>query len=72
MLIVIYTNILYLSTWTYSTDITTLNALDHQIKNLLRNRFAQFYHNPLADQFQVLNKFLQLNKFLFIVDFYCE
>ncbi|CAF1150239.1 unnamed protein product [Adineta steineri] len=51
MLIVIYTTILYLSTWNYSTETTTLQALDHQIKSLLRNRFAQFYHNPLLDQF---------------------
>jgi hypothetical protein len=53
MLIVVYTSILHLSTWNYSTDITTLQALDHEIKNLLSNRFVQFYHNPLADQFQV-------------------
>jgi hypothetical protein len=56
MLIVIYTTTLHLLTWIYSTDITTLQALDHQIKNLLSNRFAQLYHNPLLDQFQVSRK----------------
>jgi len=53
MLSVIYSSILYLCTWSYSLDITTLQALDNQVRNLLSNRFAQFYHNPLGDQFQV-------------------
>ncbi len=53
MLFVIYKTILYLLTWNYSSDITSLQTLDHQVKNLLRNRFTQFYHNPLLDQFQV-------------------
>ncbi|CAF2477844.1 unnamed protein product [Rotaria sp. Silwood2] len=51
MLMVIYTVILHLSSWTYSPDITTLQTLDHQIKHLLGNIFARFYHNPLSDQF---------------------
>jgi hypothetical protein len=60
MLSAIYSTMLYLCTWTYSLDITTLQALDDQVKNLLSNRFAQFYHNPLADQFQVDKTFCSL------------
>ncbi|CAF1045110.1 unnamed protein product [Adineta ricciae] len=52
MLILIYTTILYLSTWTYSSDLTSLQAIDHQIKSFLSNRFLNFYHNPLTEQFQ--------------------
>ncbi|UJR36071.1 hypothetical protein I4U23_028807 [Adineta vaga] len=52
MLIVVYTTILYLSTWTYPSDLNSLQAIDHQIKSLLSNRFLQFYHNPILDQFQ--------------------
>jgi len=59
MLIVIYKTILYLLTWDYSSDITTLQTLDHQIKNLLSNRFADFNHNPVLEQFHV-NKFKRL------------
>jgi hypothetical protein len=55
MLINIYKSILYLVTWNYSPDITTIQTLDHQIKSLLRNRFVQFYHNPILEQFQVRN-----------------
>ncbi len=52
MLIVIYKTILYLITWNYSPDITALQTLDHQIKNLL---FSQYNYNPLSNQFQVKN-----------------
>lgn len=73
MLFIIYKSILYLLTWNYSPDITTLQILDHQIKNLLRNRFAHFYHNPLLDQFQVGKKKKLIKIFLFFsLDFYGE
>ncbi len=70
MLFVIYKTILYLLTWNYSPDITTIQTLDRQIKNILRNRFAQFYYNPLAEQFQVGNLTIDFETFLFILDFY--
>jgi hypothetical protein len=66
MLFVIYKTILYLLTWNYLSDITTLETLDHQVKNLLGNRFTQFYHNPLLDQFQVNKIQLIISKILFL------
>ncbi len=55
MLISVYKSILFLVTWNYSPDITTIQTLDRQVKSLLRNRFTQFYHNPILEQFQVSN-----------------
>ncbi|CAF3418929.1 unnamed protein product [Rotaria socialis] len=52
MLTVIYTTMLHLKCWTYSPNISTLKALDNQVKNLFRNVFARFYHDPLLDQFE--------------------
>ncbi|CAF3983211.1 unnamed protein product, partial [Rotaria magnacalcarata] len=51
MLTVIYTTMLHLKCWTYSPNISTLKALDNQVKNLFRNVFARLYHDPLLDQF---------------------
>lgn len=53
MLMNIYVTILHLASWTYSPDISTLRMLDNQIKNMIRNLFARFYHDPLMEQFQV-------------------
>ena len=53
MLIIIYKAILYLLTWNYTSEITTIETLDHYVKSLLGNRFTHFYFNPILEQFQV-------------------
>lgn len=58
MLVSIYKSMLYLVTWNYSSDLTTIQTLDQQVKSLLRNRFVQFYHNPILEQFQVRNEIM--------------
>jgi len=65
MLFIIYKSILYLLTWNYSPDITSLQILDRQIKSLLQNRFAHFDHNPLLEQFQVEEQW-RFSKILFL------
>lgn len=49
----IYKTMLYMVTWNYSPDVMTTRILDRQVKSLLQNRFLQFYHNPVLEQFQV-------------------
>jgi hypothetical protein len=72
MLIFVYTVILYLSTWTYSSDTTTLKDLHQYVNGLLRNRFENYFHNPLADLYQVRDIFLHRNDLSFIYRLFQE
>lgn len=52
MLIVIYKTILYFLTWTYSSDITSMQRLNAYSRSLLANRASNTYYNRLYELFQ--------------------
>ncbi|CAF3748010.1 unnamed protein product [Rotaria sp. Silwood1] len=52
VLMVIYWVILHLSTWTYLSDIITLQGLNHQVHRILHNAYQGYFQNSLVNLFQ--------------------
>lgn len=49
----VYGVILHLVTWTYPSDVTSLQSLNHQVNRIFQNIFKGYFRNSLEGLFNV-------------------
>ncbi|CAF4103360.1 unnamed protein product, partial [Adineta steineri] len=66
LLIVVYTVILHLSAWIYSSDTMTLQGINHQVTRILQTKFGTYFHDSILELFEAFtsNSLKELNAIL--------